>query len=117
MKEVEAIDVVTIGVGTVLKLNHEQALPRASFLKDRGDGTFETLGTVQFKRGEKFGLEGVISKAMLESVNVDGIPGRPAPPEKTKNPGPVKFLMPKATDTPAAIQERLDKLKKQSKAK
>jgi hypothetical protein len=115
MKNVEAIDVVTFGAGNILKLSEKQAGTRKNFLLARGDGVFETIGEIQFKRGETFGVEGPISKAMLESVNIDGKPGKPMAPEKPKNQGPVKFVMPEATDTPAAQQARLDKLTKKGK--
>ena len=111
MKAVEAMEVVTFGVGNVLKLDDKQAGVRKHVLKARGDGVYETTGEVQFKRGEKFGVEGEISKAMLEVVMIDGKPGKPVAPEKPKDQGPVKFVMPVATDTPAAQQARLDKLK------
>lgn len=115
MRQVEAIDVVTFGVGNILRLSPKQAGLRMNFLLAKGDGIFETIGEIQFKRGEKFGVEGEISKAMLESVNIDGKPGKPAAPEKPKNQGPVKFVMPEATDTPKAIQARLDKNKNKDK--
>lgn len=114
MRNVEAMDVVIFGVGAVLKLSEKQATLRKTFLKSRPDGTFETTGEVQFKRGEQFGVDGPISKAMLESVMIDGKPGKPPAPEKPKA-GPVKFVMPAASDTPAAQQARLDKLPKKSK--
>lgn len=114
MKEIEAIDIVTFGPGAVLKLSEAQAAVRMNFLKARGEGLFETTGDIQFKRGEKFGLEGPLSKAMLEVVNIDGKPGKPPAPEKPKS-GPTKFVMPQASDTPAAQQARLDKLPKTGK--
>lgn len=114
MKNVEAIETVTFGAGNILKLSERQAVPRMAVLEALDGGTFKTTGEVQFKKGETFGLEGTISKAMLESILIDGKPGRPVV-ETTKPKGPVKFLMPSATDTPAAQQARLDKLPKKGK--
>lgn len=114
MKDIEAVDVLTFGAGAVLKLSQKQAAVRMNFLKSRGDGVYETTGEIQFKRGEKLGVDGPISKAMLESVMIDGQPGKPPAPEKPKA-GPVKFVMPEATDTPAAQQAKLDKLPKKGK--
>lgn len=115
MKDIEAVDVLTFGAGAVLKLSQKQAAVRMNFLKSRGDGVYETTGEIQFKRGEKLGVDGPISKAMLESVMVDGKPGKPEAPAKPKNAGPVKFVMPQASDTPAAQQAKLDKLAKKAK--
>lgn len=109
MKNVEAIDVVTLGVGNILKLTEKQAGLRKNFLLDKGEGIFETTGEIQFKRGEKFGLEGPISKAMLEAILIDGKPGKPAAAEKPKDKGPVKFVMPEPSDTPKARQAQLDR--------
>lgn len=109
MKMIETLAPLTFGPGAVLKLNDGQAALRAGRLRYKGGGLYETLAEIQFKKGETFGFDGVMNKAMLELVNVDGQPGKPAPAAKPKDGKPIKFLLPKAGDTPDAVAERLSK--------
>jgi hypothetical protein len=100
MKQIEALETVYIGPGTVMKLSREQALARGNRLISKGDDIYESTQHMEFKRGEKFGIEGAIPKTMREIVSVDG-----AAPVKAKEPdpaktGPVKFVMPKPEDLP-----------------
>lgn len=117
MKQIKTTAAVTFGPGAILKLSDGQAALRAGRLKILEGGLYETLSEIQFKAGEEFGYEGTLSKAMLELVDVDGHPGKPAPEPKPKAKGPVKFVMPKATDTPDAVRERLEKASKGKGAK
>lgn len=107
MKQIKTTAAVTFGPGAILKLTDGQAALRAGRLKILEGGLHEALAEIQFKAGEEFGYEGVLTKAMLELMDVDGAPGKPEPAPKPKAKGPVKFVMPKATDTPDAIRERL----------
>lgn len=77
MKAITTIDLARFSAGAVLKLSAEQAAVRKHVLKSIGDDKFETIGPVEFKRGESFGYDGPLSRAMQEVMEVDGV--APAP--------------------------------------
>lgn len=52
----------------VLLLSDEQARARSYALKTLGDGLFEIVSPVQFKRGEVVGFEGPVNKAQLQEI-------------------------------------------------
>lgn len=58
-----ALAKVEFGPGTRLILTKEQAVTRRHVLTTLGDDHYETLGLVQFKAGEEFGVVGDIAKA------------------------------------------------------
>lgn len=110
MKQVEALETVHIGPGTRLALSREQALARGNRLISNGDGVYETTQHMEFKRGEKFGIEGVVPKSMREFVIVDG--SAPKPKEQAVPSEPVKFVMPKPEDMPIRGQTKATAKKK-----
>lgn len=109
MKQVEAIETVLIGPGTRMQLSKEQALARGHKLVSKGDGVYESTQHMEFKRGEKFGIDGSIPKSMREFVVVDGAKPRAAEPAAPK--GPVKFVMPEPGDLPIRGQSKATKKK------
>jgi hypothetical protein len=52
----------------ILDLTHEQAASRLHSLTDLGDGLYEVLYPVQFKRGEEIGYDGEVNKNLLQSI-------------------------------------------------
>lgn len=52
----------------VLSLTAEQAAARAAMVKANTEGNYEIVRTAQFKRGESFGYDGVISKEFVDEV-------------------------------------------------
>jgi hypothetical protein len=62
---------VSVNSGT-LRLKPEQAAARAHALKETGKHLFEVLSPVGFKRGEVFGYDGQINKALLSEVAETG---------------------------------------------
>lgn len=99
MQMVEATDTVRIGPGTILKLSKDQAASRIRRLIAKGEGLYEATELLEFKRGEKFGIEGQIPKSSLEALSTGGEPMAPKP-EPVKDNGPVTFVMPKPEDIP-----------------
>lgn len=77
MKAITAIDVVRFGAGALLKLKPDQVKTRLHNLKRLEDDVFESTGPVEFKRGESFGYDGPLNRAMEEVMEIDG--KRPAP--------------------------------------
>lgn len=87
--------------GGVLKLTKEQAKAREHALEDLGDGYFEVMTPVGFKRGEIVGFDGEVNKALLQLVDEIGEapsapPAPPAPPAGAQAPAPA----PKAGKAP-----------------
>jgi len=75
----------------VLKLTKEQAKAREHALEDLGDGYFEVMTPVGFKRGEIVGFDGEVNKALLQLVDEIGEapsapPAPPAPPAGAQAP-------------------------------
>ncbi|TAK45259.1 MAG: hypothetical protein EPO27_10595 [Betaproteobacteria bacterium] len=66
MKEYVAKAVLTLGAGRV-RIDVEQAKTRAHNLKPLGEGLHEIVNPIQFKRGERFGWDGEVPKAMREA--------------------------------------------------
>lgn len=56
---------VTFRAGAVLALSKDQVARRRHLLTDLGEGVYRLTGTTQFKRGERIGVDGEVSKAML----------------------------------------------------
>lgn len=52
----------------ILQLDKKQASARVHALDDLGDGLYQVRRTVQFKRGEAFGYDGSVNKAMLRQI-------------------------------------------------
>ena len=52
----------------ILALNKDQAASRVHCLEDLGDGLYEVKQPVQFKRGEEFGYDGEVNKALLQDL-------------------------------------------------
>lgn len=105
MKMIETLAVVNFGPGAMLTLSADQVRRRQRVLRDMGDGVYEALDHVQFKSGEVFGYDGVLSKSMLALVKVDGQSVAP-PPAAVPPAGPVKFVMPVARDIPPGAKKR-----------
>lgn len=63
MKEYVAKEVLTLGAGRV-RIDADQAKTRAHNLKPTGEGVFEIVHPIQFKRGERFGWDGEVPKTM-----------------------------------------------------
>lgn len=110
MKQVETLETVSIGPGTRLQLSEAQASARGHKLIAKGDGVYETTQHMEFKRGEKFGIEGAVPKSMREFVIVDG--SAPKPKEQAVPREPVKFVMPKPEDLPIRGQTKATAKKK-----
>jgi len=75
----------------VIMLTEEQAKARVHALKDLGDGYFEVMTTVSFKRGEIVGYDGEVNKALLQLVDEIGEapsapPAQHAPPAVAQAP-------------------------------
>ncbi len=69
MKEVEVIgNAATFPEGTILFLNEDQFFRRKHAVKLIGKGKYLVSMPVQFKRGEKFGLDGEINKVMAQVI-------------------------------------------------
>lgn len=52
----------------ILDLAPEQAASRLHSLADLGDGLYEVLSPVQFKRGEEIGYDGEVNKALMQQI-------------------------------------------------
>lgn len=109
MKQIEALETVYIGPGTVMKLSREQALARGNRLISKGDDIYESTQHMEFKRGEKFGIQGSIPKSMREVVSVDGAAPVTAKEPEAAKAGPVKFVMPKPDDMPIRRNQSVKK--------
>ncbi|MCR4332814.1 MAG: hypothetical protein NUV34_08975 [Sulfuricaulis sp.] len=66
MKEFTATALVKLGAGRV-RMDADQAKTRAQNLHPVSDGVFEIVNPIQFKRGERFGWDGEVPKAMAEA--------------------------------------------------
>lgn len=89
LKKLEAIETVRLGPGTIVGLTPDQARTRLhnlTPLKERG--VFNTTGPIEFKRGEQFGYEGAISRAMQEVVVGEGLPAPAAKRSPKPKAGP-----------------------------
>jgi hypothetical protein len=71
MQKYTTLETVAIGSGSIVELNAQQAESRKHNLKELGDGRFEVVNNIQFKKGETFGFEGTppktLQKAMVDS--------------------------------------------------
>ena len=72
------------GPGTVLRLDAAQYGRRRHALEKAGDGVYRTLAPVEFKTGEKLGLEGAPPKALAEIVAAAESPAGQAAVKKAK---------------------------------
>lgn len=66
-----------------LRLTPEQAKARLHNLKSLGDGVYQVLNAVQFKRGEQFDYDGELPKGMV-SVAVEAGAKRANSPAEVK---------------------------------
>lgn len=66
-----------------LRLTPEQAKTRLHNLKLLGDGVYQVLNAVQFKRGEQFDYDGELPKGMV-SVAVEASSKRTNAPSETR---------------------------------
>jgi len=57
----------------ILELSEDQAASRNHSLTSLGEGLYQVDGPVQFKRGEEFGYDGDVNKALMaELEDIDG---------------------------------------------
>jgi len=63
----QAISTVTLHTGLV-QLEPEQARRRGAKLKPVGDDVYEIQAPTQFKRGERFGYDGALPKALAGEI-------------------------------------------------
>lgn len=66
MKEYQAKQVVTLGAGRV-RMDADQAKTRAHNVSPEGEGVFVIVNAIQFKRGERFGWDGDVPKALQDA--------------------------------------------------
>lgn len=60
-----------------VELTKEQAAPRAYALKHLKGDTYELTAETHFKRGEKFGYDGEVSRALLKELEAQDKDGSP----------------------------------------
>jgi hypothetical protein len=70
MHKYTTLETVGIGSGCILELTAEQAGSRAHNLKNLGEGRFQVVNNIEFKKGETFGFEGTPPKT-LQKIMVD----------------------------------------------
>lgn len=68
MKRFEVIGGFANFAGGILYLTVDQARSRIHALEDMGDGFFEILSPVTFKRGELVGYDGDVNKVLLQEI-------------------------------------------------
>ncbi len=100
---------VSFEMGTILALIEKQAESRKPFLKDLGKGKFEVLAHVEFKQGEKIGIEeDQITKYLL--MQMEEVPDQKKEKEIAETPGPQPMPPP-----PTEAEKKKDKGKKGKK--
>lgn len=75
MKKYRAIRLITLDVGSIVKLDKKQAADRKGRLEALGSDRYKLKESLQFKAGETFGFEGELPK----SIGVDAVDPPPAP--------------------------------------
>ena len=74
---------VTLHTGR-LDLSASQASDRMHALQKVQEGIYTVLSSIQFKRGEQFGYDGEVNKALLQHLEVAATGKKPVAAEKAK---------------------------------
>lgn len=70
MKAVTVIELCTLGAGSILKLDADQAKTRSYGLKELAKGVYEATQPLQFKKGQEFGYDGPMDRVLEAKLEV-----------------------------------------------